>query len=360
MSLTPPTEPVEPVAAAPVVQRRRRRPAQQRQLRWIILALGVILLGFLGWYEANAHPFGGPGAPVTITVKPGESFGGILDSLAATGVVTSSLAFQLSDVVHGTPTVLPGSYTIPRNSTFQAVRAVLSAGPNTESLVVPPGFTLREVVLRLDSVVSHSFAASVNRALTNGSIHSPYQPPGSMDLEGLIAPGTYLIRPQTTGQGLVHAMVARFSAMAGAVGIRPSTILRGHDAYSLITIASIVEKEGYLDRNMAKVASVIDNRLSRSMPLQMDATVLYAIGQDGGTVTHATEQYQSPYNSYLNHGLPPTPICTPSPAALAATVSPTPGPWLYFTVIDKSGTEAFSATFDEQLANEKLAAERGL
>ena len=122
----------------------------------------------------------------------------------------------------------------------------------------------------------------------------------------------------------------------------------------------MVEKEGYLNRNMNRVATVIYNRLGANMPLQMDATVLYALGQDGGPVTHATQAVKSPYNTYLNRGLPPTPICTPSQAALEATMHPATGSWLYFTVVDKTGTEAFSNTFDEQLANEKIAAKNGL
>ena len=83
---------------------------------------------------------------------------------------------------------------------------------------------------------------------------------------------------------------------------------------------------------------MVENRLARSMPLQMDSTVLYAIGQDGGPVSSSTEQIRSPYNSYLNSGLPPTPICTSSVAALGATMHPAVGAWLYFTLIDKTGT----------------------
>jgi UPF0755 protein len=92
----------------------------------------------------------------------------------------------------------------------------------------------------------------------------------------------------------------------------------------------------------------------------MDSTVLYALGQDGGPVTPQDEQIQSPYNSYLNTGLPPTPICTPSPTALAAAAHPPPGAWLFFELVEKNGTEAFSDTYAEQLANERLAASRGI
>jgi UPF0755 protein len=92
----------------------------------------------------------------------------------------------------------------------------------------------------------------------------------------------------------------------------------------------------------------------------MDSTVLYSLNQDGGTVTPADLALNTPYNTYLHTGLPPTAICTPSVAALRAAAPPTPGGWLYFELVSKDGTEQFSDTYAEQLAAEQLAASRGL
>jgi UPF0755 protein len=134
----------------------------------------------------------------------------------------------------------------------------------------------------------------------------------------------------------------------------------GINAYQVVTVASIVEKEGVIQKNLAKVSRVIYNRLARGMPLQMDSTVLYSLGQDGGPVTAADLQIKSPYNTYLNTGLTPTPICFPSAGALDAALHPAPGAWLYFTLVSEDGTEAFSDTYAGQVAAEKLAQERGL
>jgi UPF0755 protein len=108
------------------------------------------------------------------------------------------------------------------------------------------------------------------------------------------------------------------------------------------------------------VARVVYNRLDRDMPLQMDSTVLYALGRDGGTVTSADLRTPSPYNTYLHKGLPPTPTCFPSEEALQAALHPPAGTWLYFVVVQRDGTEAFSDTFAGQQANEALASQRGL
>ena len=121
-----------------------------------------------------------------------------------------------------------------------------------------------------------------------------------------------------------------------------------------------MEKEGYIPVNMPDTARVIYNRLANDLPLQMDSTVLYALGQDGGPVTSQDLQIQSPYNTYLNNGLTPTPICMPSQDALNVALHPPAGAWLYFVLVQKNGVMAFSDTYAEQLANEKLGQSRGL
>jgi UPF0755 protein len=326
----------------------------------VVLVVMVMLLIVFSGYEYLVHGVGGPGTPVTIEVTTGESFSSVASDLASHGVISSTMALRIFDLFHGTPSVQPGYYEVAKNSTFQSVHDILGGGPNVTALTVPPGFTIKEVEQRLATETNTAFSTGFRSIIEAGGVHSPFQPPGSTSLEGLIGSGTYLIPPAMQPIALVRDLVGRFDAQAASVGLTPATVLNGHDAYALATIASVVEKEGYQVRNMGRVSRVIENRLARSMPLQMDSTVLYAIGQDGGRVTSATEQIRSPYNSYLNTGLPPTPICTSSVAALAATMHPTVGAWLYFTLIDKTGTMGFSTTFAGQLANEKLAARNGV
>jgi len=349
-------EPPNPRTPPPRRRRRRRR----RWVRLLALVVVLVLIAGIGFYEVSAHPFGGPGKPVTVEVTRGESYSSAVDALAQAGVLSNAFAFRVYSTIHGTPSLLPGFYTVPKNSTFGAVHALLSAGPNTNALAVPSGFTLQEIADRLGTVSSASFSDRFASLLRSGAVRSPFEPATSSNLEGLVAPGTYLLPPSLTPRQLLVSMVNRFVAQAASVGLRPSTSRSGLDSYDLVTAASVVEKEGYLVKNMPQVARVILNRLSRSMPLQMDSTVLYALGQDGGQVTSADERYSSPYNSYLHTGLPPTPICTSSRSALAAIMNPPAGSWLYFTLVSKDGTMAFSDTFDEQLANEAIAAKNGV
>jgi len=345
-------------------ERRAERAARARRNRRIVAVVGgallVVVLGFTLWYQLESHALGPEGKQVVITVGPGEAADSVVNALSEKGVIGSSLAFRISDFFHGTPTVLPGSYALHENQTFAEVRAILAAGPNIYPVDVRPGFTLSEVAARVDSIPGHAQGGFASAA-GSGAVHSAFSPPGSNNLEGMLGTGSYLILPGESDITIVRVMVQRFDRDAEATGLSTASAASlGSTPYQVITAASVVEKEGYYTFNMPKVARVVYNRLAQGLPLQMDSTVLYALGQDGGTVTPQDLKIQSPYNTYLNKGLPPTPICMPSTTALAAALHPPAGAWLYFTLVQKDGTMAFSDTYAEQLANEKLAQSRGL
>lgn len=322
-----------------------------------VVALLVVLGA--GWFALQVDPlFAGRGREVIVTVHPGDSLATIADELHAKGVLASPLAFRLDTLIFGAPVVLPGSYELREGASFSTVRSVLGARPNVVVLAAEPGLTLHEMAVNLAGNKGNAYASAFLKDATALGVHSSFAQQGS--LEGLVGEGTYVVKLHESPLKLAQIMANAFVREASSVGLTPTTQLNGLDAYQLITAASIVEKEGYYPKNMPKVARVIFNRLARGGPLQMDATVLYALGHDGGTVTPQMLQTPSPYNTYLNAGLTPTPICTVSTTALKAVLHAPAGSWLYFVVVDKSGTEAFSTTFAGQLANERLAAKRGL
>jgi UPF0755 protein len=344
--------------------RRAARSARVRRRRRVLAALGggllLLVMAFVLWYELESHALGPAGPRAVITVHQGESTSAIVDALQQQHVIGSSLAFQVSEVVHGTPTVLPGSYALHQNLAFSEVREILAGGPNIYPVDVRPGFTLSEVAQEVDSLPGHS-GGGFEKTAAGGAVHSVFSPPGSDNLEGMLGTGTYFVLPGESDTTLLTDMVQRFDHDAQGAGLSTaSAAAMGMTPYQVITVASIVEKEGYIPANMPDTSRVVYNRLAQGMPLQMDSTVLYALGQDGGTVTSQDLKIQSPYNSYLNNGLTPTPICMSSMEALEAAVHPPPGNWLYFVLVKKDGTMAFSDTFAQQLANERLAKSRGL
>jgi len=330
-----------------------------RPLVRLLSAVVVVVVLGVGWFLLQVDPiFAGKGKEVIVTVHSGDSFSTIAGELHAKGVIASSLAFRLESLVLGTPNVQQGSYELRQGSSFAKVRSVLSGAPNVNVIVASPGLTLHEIALDVANDMGPTYANRFVAAATAAVTPSTFSHSGS--LEGLIGAGTYVIAPTTTPSELANKMVRSFEKEAASVGLTPSTSLSGLNAYQLVTAASIVEKEGYYPSNMPKVARVIFNRLARGGPLQMDATVLYYFKQDGGTVTPTMLATATPYNTYLNAGLTPTPICTVSTIALRAVLHAPAGTWLYFTLIDKNGDEAFSTTFAQQLKNEQLAHARGL
>jgi len=330
-----------------------------RPLGRVVLALVVVIVVGVGWFALQIDPiFASKGREVIVTVHTGDSFSTIAGELHAKGVIASTLAFRLESLVLGTPQVQTGSYQLRQGSSFAKVRSVLSNAPNVEVVVASPGLTLHEIALNVANDMGPTYAKRFVAATTAAVTPSTFANTGS--LEGLIGAGTYVIAPTTTPSELADKMVRGFEKEAASLGLTSSTTINGLNAYQLVTAASIVEKEGYYPSNMPKVARVIFNRLARGGPLQMDSTVLYYFKQDGGTVTSAELATPTPYNTYLNAGLTPTPICTVSTFALNAVLHAPAGTWLYFTLINKNGDEAFSTTFKQQLANEKIAHKLGL
>lgn len=322
----------------------------------LLVVVGVLYL----WYQNSANPSGKPGKQVIIQVRVGEPLDAAIADLAINHVISSGLAFKISDLIDGSPMLVPGGYQFRTNESFSSVKSILSNGPDVFTLQVFPGLTLKEVADQLGQLTGRSPEAFLSLA-NSGAVHSPWQAPGSNNLEGLLGAGNYVILPNESDKTILTDLVDRFSADATAAGLTQAIASKFSISLNqLVTVASIVEKEGYIYKNMPQVARVIYNRLSKGMPLQMDSTVLYSLGQDGGPVTQGDLRINTPYNTYLHSGLPPTPICLPSIQAMQAAADPPAGSWIYFVVISKNGTEAFSTSFATQLANEKLAKSRGL
>ncbi len=383
MSTTGPTEPPGPgVPGVPGVpgepsdageqpdipppRPRARAHGHQRQHRpWRLLALGVVvvvvvvLLGGFLWVQHEASPGGSPGTQVIATVRTGTGANQLASTLEAKGVIGSSLAYRIWSQFHSSPSVLPGSYAFHKNSSFATVDEIIGAGPNVYPIEIPPGFTVSEVATQVGQLPGHT-QAGFSALATGGTVRSPWEPVGSTNLDGLLGTGQYIVVPGETDTELLTTMIDRFNRLADSLDLQAGSAKLGLTPYQLITVASIVEKEGVIQKNLGPVARVILNRLANDMPLQMDSTVLYSEGRDGGPVTSADLAIRSPYNTYLNKGLTPTPICFPSPAALRAALDPPPGSWLFFVVVEKDGTEAFADTFAEQQQNEALAQQRGV
>lgn len=217
----------------------------------------------------------------------------------------------------------------------------------TRSLVIPEGWRASQVYAAVDKILDES-SGTTEKAVATAGLPLPAAAKGNP--EGYLFPATYPVTSDTTPQSLLRYMVDTAVKRFGADHITAGAQRNGVTVYQTVAIAGIVQAEADTEPDMGKVARVIHNRLARDMPLQMDSTLNYALNRSTLDTTTGDTKIDSPYNSYEHKGLPPTPIGNPGEQAMAAAISPTAGPWLYFVTVAPGDTR-FTADYAEQQRN---------
>ncbi len=348
----------------------RRDPADYFQYeehgrRWpfVLLALALTVLVLAGsgalWVQRQVNPPGPAGEPVQLTVEQGMSTSDIGSLLEREGIIDSAGIFKYYARLTGVASIEAGDYVLKKKSDLSDVVEVLEGGAakaDDEKVTVPEGLTLAEVA----KVVGGMPGRSADRFLevaNSGTIRSQYQPAGNNSLEGLILPETYFVSKGDDEAKILRKMVDSFDQVASQLNLTGAAASFGLTPYQAVIVASMVEREARVDEDRGKVARVIYNRLERKMQLQIDATVLYALGRAQESVSFKDREVNSPYNTYRIAGLPPGPIASPGRKSLEATVSPTPGNWIYYVLTDPSGRHSFTADDREfqNLVNQCIA-----
>lgn len=238
-----------------------------------------------------------------------------------------------------------GRYELRSGMGLLAALNALASGPDEKGtgITVPEGFSVRQISQRVGArthIAEQDFLAA-----TNTTVRARIQPPNVTTLEGFLFPETYFISNQETAQSLVRRMVAQFDARTADLDWSYATS-RGLSPYQAVIIASLVEREARVPEDRAKIAAVIYNRLQSGMRLQIDITALYGLDEHK-VPTRADLRRESPYNTYLIDGLPPTPIASPGLEAINAALRPDPTDALYYVVIDPSGKHGFTNSPEE-------------
>lgn len=326
--------------------------------RWVAAAGGVILvLGIIGLsslvFRSTSTPddFAGPGSgQVIIVVERGDSLTAIGRKLREAGVVATADAFvRAASVNEDSSSIGPGKYTMLRQmSGEQALGLMLDPASRANSrLVLPEGLRMNQTVelaadatglpkTRFDAALDHT----ADLGLPAWSSGKP---------EGFLFPATYDLIGDETAQEVLAKLVQRFDQASSDVNLVGRAAELGLDPYDVLIVASLVQAEGHPD-DFAKVARVIYNRLEQDMPLQLDSTIAYALGITDITLSQDQLQSDTPYNTYVNKGLPPTPINSPGEAALEAALTPEKGKWLYFvTVNPDTGETKFTKSYEKFL-----------
>ena len=335
---------------------------RRRLRRWGIAVAVLLVLLLLGNVaKAQVDPSGPVGAEINLTVPKGASTASIAALLEKNGVVPSALGFRLWAKYKGESNFQAGEYLFHKNESAGAALAVLKSGPKQriDKITIPEGFTINQVAERVARIAGFSGQKFFDLAMSN-QVRSEYQPIEAKTPEGFLFPNTYLLSGTDNEETLLRQMINQFDAQAGAVGLDEAERSRGRSAYDILKIASMVESEAKIDADRAKIAQVIENRLAADMRLQIDATVIYALGAHKSALTKRDLEVDSPYNTYKVKGLPPTPISNPGIKSIRAALRPEPGPWLYYVVTGADGSHSFARTLAEHERNIELGKSRGV
>ena len=323
---------------------------RRRQLTLGALGLGLLATIVAGvWLARVVDPPGPPGGRVSVAIPPGTSAAGIAARLERQGVLSSARVFRVYLRVKGAGTSFQaGEYELHRRMAMGDVLDALHAGPRIRfaKLVIPEGFSLDEIAAAVGRLPGHDAGRFLQLA-RSGAVRSRWQPPGVSSLEGLLFPDTYLVTDKEDETAVLSRLVRRFDEVAGQIGLGQRHLPAGMSPYQAVVAASLVEGEAKVPEDRPLIASVIENRLERGMKLQVDATVLYALGHHQSRVLFKDLEVDSPYNTYKVDGLPPTPIGSPGRASLEAVIDPANEEYIYYVLFDKNGKHAFAKTAAE-------------
>jgi UPF0755 protein len=317
------------------------------------LVVGIVIGGqkLLTLINPASRDYTGQGTgTVQVKVKDGDTLSDIAGTLVKNDVIASSGPFvTAAEANKNSVGIQPGLYAMRHQMSGRAALQLL-LDPKAQLLsrvTLPEGLTVQKTLAKLSQQTGRPLADLQAAATNRAALGLPAYANGS--LEGFLFPSTYDIQPDTTPTDILRQMVARGVTAMDDLQIPADQRLR------VLTEASIVQAEAGSVEDMGKIATVLNNRLAAGMPLQLDTTVNYANSKSGITTTPQDRQNPSPYNTYLHPGLTPGPISNPGEEALRAVLNPTPGPWLYFVVVDPhTGETRFATTGAEHQQNVKV------
>jgi UPF0755 protein len=323
----------------------------------LLVALAAAATGAWMWYGMT-HPYQGFASEgVFVTVPHGAPRRGVARLLERNGIVRNAVAFEIYARRHPKRTLEAGEYFFDKPLTGRDVFWKLANG---QVYQVP--FTVREGETIYD--IAHDLEAG-HFLLADDFLKAATDPmlvrdisPHALTLEGFLFPATYQMPRHPVAVELTAAMVRKFKEQWARIappspGDDKTGLANGYPVSSIVTLASLVERETPKPEERPLVAGVFENRLRKDMPLQCDPTVIYALEQEGrynGSLTSEDLHAHSPYNTYEHTGLPPGPIGNPGEASLRAALQPAETDALYF-VANTQGGHFFGATLAEHNRN---------
>lgn len=302
----------------------------------LVVITGVGLVAFLFSPKARTAP------TQKIVIKKGDTLFKVAAQLEEAGIVRTAWGIKVAAKIGTAPTIHPGTYELSPSMSPQQILDTLSTEPEEAWVTFLEGLRVEEYAQEMEKNFPDTFNTQEFLTLAKAK-------------EGRLFPDTYLLEKNVSPPMLISLLSNTFDkryAQAGEGGMVDTVLTQ----QQLVVLASLLEREARGEDSMKMVAGILLNRLRIGMPLQVDATLQYAKGYDRkaetwwSTPKSEDKAIDSPFNTYKNTGLPPSPICNPGLLALKAALSPTKSNYLYY-ISDTKGAMHYATTYPEHQKN---------
>lgn len=314
----------------------------------ILIALSATLLIINRPKDRNDNTF------VIVKIEAGSSTDDIARALHKKGVISSVSKYKLvSKLWRYDGKYKAGSFSVSPSMRSSDIAQTISKGvSSTKNFTIPEGYTLEQIAKKLDKegIVNKDKFIDVARHgdFSKFSFLKGAQS-GDNHLEGYLFPDTYAVDLDADETQIITTMLNQYDKVF-TKKYRERAKELNLTENQIIIIASLIERESQYDGDRAKIASVIYNRIKAGMPLQIDATIQYALGKTKENLSIDDTKIDSPFNTYTNKGLPPGPICSPGKKSIKAALYPEDTDFLYYVVSEKlDGTHNFSKDYNQFL-----------
>ncbi|MDA1316931.1 MAG: endolytic transglycosylase MltG [bacterium] len=309
-----------------------------------VLTITLLVIGLFGYliFREGTLPVNNKNDEVVVfTITPGEPLDEIINGLSDNDLIRNRLAFYMLVKQRGLERkIQAGQFRLTQSMNAYEVANAFMSGSIDSWLTVPEGLRKEEIA----EIVYEQFGIDEDEFI-------------SLSTEGYMFPDTYLVPSNPTAQQMVDIMTQTFEQKY-TQEMREMAAQKGYTDKEIIILASILEREAKYDSDRTGIASVIVRRYEEDYPLQIDATVQYAVGYQPreerwwkSVTTFADLEYDSPYNTYLYPGLPPAPISNPGVASIQAVLDANPKTKYKFYLSDDAGNTYFAETYEEHQRN---------
>jgi UPF0755 protein len=282
---------------------------------WFSLGLlAILIFGFVVWWKISLSPFSADKKTKTFIVEKGDGIKEVSVRLREANLVRSKIAFFLWERFFVKKTLQAGTFELSPSMDAPEIANRLTLGQEDVWITIPEGWRSEQILTLLNK--TGDWKAD----------------------EGKYFPETYRVPKDIDLEALRQLMLKTFSQKAPNI------------TKDQLIVASLIEREAKNSTDRPLIASVVYNRLGAGMSLDIDATIQYALGVWKKDLTLEDLKIKSPYNTYINVGLPPSPICNPGLASIQAAISPAKSDYLFY-IHDSSGTAHFAKTLDQHNAN---------